>query len=99
VKAINADFDDYTIAASFIKNYKLLKNSVTHRGVLITNIHVSVIAGRHIEAKSCKLMPTSIVVKQKICLHEKNIIYGLLLFVSINNVWTKQNGYGESNQR
>jgi len=28
VKAINADFDGCIIAASFIKNYKLLKNSV-----------------------------------------------------------------------
>jgi len=62
VKAINADFNDYTIAASFIKNYKLLKNSVIHGGVLITNIHASVIEHRPIEAKSCKLMPTSIVV-------------------------------------
>jgi hypothetical protein len=95
VKAINADFNGCSIAASFIKNYKLLKNSVTHRGVLITNIHASVIEHRHIEAKSCKLMPTSIVVKQKICLHEKNLIYCLLLFVCINNVWTKQNGYGK----
>ncbi|HEY5774269.1 MAG TPA: hypothetical protein VIS75_16640 [Chitinophagaceae bacterium] len=58
---INADFDDHTIAASFIKNYKLLKNSVTHGGVLITNIHASVIEHIHIEAKTCKLMPTSIV--------------------------------------
>jgi hypothetical protein len=62
VKAINADFNEYRIAASFIKNYKLLKNSVTHSGVLITNIHASVIEHRHIEAKTCKLMPTSIVV-------------------------------------
>ena len=62
VKAINADFDVCSIAASLIKNYKLLKNSVTHSGVLITNIHASVTEHRHIEAKSCKLMPTSIVV-------------------------------------
>ena len=62
VKAINADFNDYTIAASFIKNYKLLKNSVTHSGVLITNIHASVIEHRYVEAKTSKLMPTSIVV-------------------------------------
>jgi hypothetical protein len=61
VNAINADFDGCTIAASFIKNYKLLKNSVTHSGVLITNIHASVIEQTHIEAKSRKLMPTSIV--------------------------------------
>jgi len=60
--AINADFDGYTIAASLIKNYKLLKNSVTYRGLLITNIHASVIEHRHVEAKSRKLMPTSIVV-------------------------------------
>ena len=58
VKAINADFTDHTIAASLIKNYKLLKNSVTQNGVLITNIHASVIERRCIEAKSCKLMPT-----------------------------------------
>ena len=61
VNPINADFDDHTIAASFIKNYKLLKNSVTDWQVLITNIHASVIERRSIEAKSCKLMPTSIV--------------------------------------
>ena len=60
--AINADFDGYTIAASLIKNYKLLKNSVTDRRLLITNIHASVIEHRPIEAKSRKLMPTSIVV-------------------------------------
>ena len=51
VKAINADFDVYSIAASFIKNYNLLKNSVTHSGVLITNIHASVIECSGIEAK------------------------------------------------
>jgi hypothetical protein len=51
VKAINADFDEYTIAASFIKNYKLLKNSLTLCGVLITNIHASGTEQRHIEAK------------------------------------------------
>ena len=62
VNPINADFNGYTIAASLIKNYKVLKNSVTHRRLLITNIHASVIQHRHIEAKSCKLMPTSIVV-------------------------------------
>jgi hypothetical protein len=62
VKAINADFVDYTIAASFIKIYKLLKNSVIPGGVLITNIHASGTERRHIEAKSCKLMPTSMVV-------------------------------------
>jgi len=62
VKAIDADFNNNPIAASLIKNYNALKNSVTHRGVLITNIHASVIERRHIEAKSCKLMPTSIVV-------------------------------------
>ena len=62
VNPINADFNGHTIAASFIKNYKLLKNSVTHSRVLITNIHASVIEHRQIEAKSRKLMPTSIVV-------------------------------------
>ena len=58
VKTINADFNVYSIAASFIKNYKLLKNSVIHSGVLITNIHALVIEQRVPEAKSCKLMPT-----------------------------------------
>ena len=58
VKTINADFNVYSIAASFIKNYKLLKNSVIHSGVLITNIHALVIDQRVLEAKSCKLMPT-----------------------------------------
>ena len=64
VNAIKADFNDNTIAASFIKNYKLLKYSVTQSGVLITNIHASVIERSCIEAKSCKLMPTTIVINK-----------------------------------
>ena len=57
-ETINADFYDCISAASFIKNYKLLKNSVTDYRVLITNIHASVIESSCIEAKSCKLMPS-----------------------------------------
>ena len=70
-----------TIAASFIKNYKLLKNSVTHSGVLITNIHASVIERGHIEAKSRKLMPTSIVFNKKY-VYMKKILFTALFFLS-----------------
>ena len=90
---IIADFNTCRIAASFIKNYTELRFPVFPLSVLITNIHASVTERLCHEAKYHKLMPILKAYKQKSMLHEKNLIYCPILFVRVNHVWTKQNGY------